>query len=618
MQFLEFAFQGVRGFSPAMRAALRPGYCLLKAPGAIQPPLTGLCTSLLYPDGRGGDSEYKAPGQPQGRASMTMVAADQSVFRLVRSLGGAGALQQLNKVSNQFELLSEDPAEMAQFLRSQLGLPTRKVFESVLAFGIQQLPTRRQRGVQPAPSATGLLPPRPALSPLPSQDAGTDLKLKQLEQELALSKEVEQLQYRADGLASKLFEAERKLKASESLKDSIKVAEAAYSKAPTPASLQLPADILERAERFPAIIEKYQQALAKLGSEREDGYDGVPRLLQPVHQRPSFWAAVGGGIASIVLGMAVGGKGRYLALLDIPSFGLAAILAINYIDDLRHSKQANRKGERLVTREKKIQEEYEAEAQVIKAALATLQVETPADIIEELAEKGKLKAQVESLRQQLAGYERSPEYLAARSGVAALKREQQQLEAQLAEKGAYVRDAREVEREIDRLRQSVAMAKASAEIPAPVVSEGASQDPFPALFSVGAELFGLDAPAAAASVKDRWFQYFAALTDQRYQNLHLEKEGKVHLTCGGQPVPAVAVPGMDLDLLYLSARFALVEKFCVRNRVPCLLDDVLVGLDESKLYLLGRMLKQLGQLTQVLHAASQPGLEQVADTSVNV
>jgi len=48
------------------------------------------------------------------------------------------------------------------------------------------------------------------------------------------------------------------------------------------------------------------------------------------------------------------------------------------------------------------------------------------------------------------------------------------------------------------------------------------------------------------------------------------------------------------------------------------LDDVLVGFDESKLYLLGRMLKQLGQITQVLHAASQPGLEQVADTSVNV
>ena len=175
-----------------------------------------------------------------------------------------------------------------------------------------------------------------------------------------------------------------------------------------------------------------------------------------------------------------------------------------------------------------------------------------------------------------------------------------------------------MEREIERLRQSIAMSKASAAIPAPLVAEGPVQDPFSALFSVGAELFGLDPPAAATAIKDRWFQYFAALTEQRYQSLQLDKGGKPSLTCGGQPVAAIAIPGADLDLLYLSARFALVEKYCTRNRVPCLLDDVLVGFDESKLYLLGRMLKQLGQLTQVLHVASQPGLEQVADASVNV
>jgi len=60
MQFLELSLQGVRGFSPTVRAALRSGYCLLKAAGANQPPLSGLCSSLLYPDGRGGDAEYKA------------------------------------------------------------------------------------------------------------------------------------------------------------------------------------------------------------------------------------------------------------------------------------------------------------------------------------------------------------------------------------------------------------------------------------------------------------------------------------------------------------------------------------------------------------------------------
>src|SRR5262249_48557098 len=243
MQFLELSLQGVRGFSPAVRASLRSGYCLLKAPGAAQPPLSGLCSSMLYPGGRGGDAEYKAAGQPISRASLTMMAADQSIFRVVRSLGGAGALQQLNKTSNQFELVSEDPTEIAEFLRSQLRLPTRKAFESILAFAVQHLPSRRQKPAQKGSSASGLLPPKHAaprgVEP-PKDLSGAEAKLAELEKELLLSKEVEEIQYRLDGVTSKLFELEEKLKSSEALKEKIHEVEQACRQAPTVESLKLP------------------------------------------------------------------------------------------------------------------------------------------------------------------------------------------------------------------------------------------------------------------------------------------------------------------------------------------------------------------------------------------
>ncbi len=626
MQFLELSLQGVRGFSPAVRAALRSGYCLLKTAGANQPPLSGLCSSLLYPDGRGGDAEYKATGQPISRASVTMMAGDQSIFRLVRSLGGAGALQQLNKTSNQFELLSEDPTEIAQFLRSHLGLPTRKAFESVLALAAHNLPSRRQKSAHKTPSAHGLLSPKPGLRGVePPKDLSTaEAKLAELERELMLSKEVEKIQYRVDGVSSKLFEVEEKLKGTEALKEKIREVEQACRQAPTVESLKLPPDIIERVERFAAITDKYQQSVAKLGSERDDEYDTLPRLLEPVHRRPSFWAAIGFGVACIILGMIIGGSWRYLALLDIPAFGLAAILAINYIDDVRYSKVASRKGERFATREKRIQEEYESESRVIKAATAALQLESPAEIIEALGQRAKLTAELGDLRRQLADYERKPDYASAKSQVAVLKREQDQLNKQLTEKGAYVREGREVEREADRLRASIAGSKAQPAAPAPTIESVSAlapsqpEDPFPALLSVGADLFGTDLQSAGALIKERWFQFFAGLTEQKYQNLRLEKDGKAQLTCNGQPLAAVALPGMDLDLLYLAARFAVIERYCARSRVACLMDDVLVGFDEAKLFLLGRMLKQLGQVTQVLHAASQPGLEQLADASVNV
>src|SRR5260370_35921108 len=119
-------------------------------------------------------------------------------------------------------------------------------------------------------------------------------------------------------------------------------------------------------------------------------------------------------------------------------------------------------------------------------------------------------------------------------------------------------------------------------------------------------------------MKERWLLSSARLTEQKYQHLRLEKDGKGQLTCNGQPLAAVALPGRDLDLLYLAARFAVIERYCARSRVACLMDDVLVGFDEAKLFLLGRMLKQLGQVTQVLHAANQPRLERQAHASGNV
>ncbi len=522
-------------------------------------------------------------------------------------------------------MLSEDPTEIAQFLRSHLGLPTRKAFESVLALAAHNLPSRRQKSAHKTPSAHGLLSPKPGLRGVePPKDLSTaEAKLAELERELMLSKEVEKIQYRVDGVSSKLFEVEEKVKGTEALKEKIREVEQACRQAPTVESLKLPPDIIERVERFAAITDKYQQSVAKLGSERDDEYDTLPRLLEPVHRRPSFWAAIGFGVACIILGMIIGGSWRYLALLDIPAFGLAAILAINYIDDVRHSKVASRKGERFATREKRIQVEYESEARVIKAATAALQLESPAEIIEALGQRAKLTAELGDLRRQLADYERKPEYASAKSQVAVLKREQDQLNKQLTEKGAYVREGREVEREADRLRASIAGSRQPA-APAPAIESVSAQapsqpeDPFPALLSVGADLFGTDLQSAGALIKERWFQFFAGLTEQKYQNLRLEKDGKAQLTCNGQPLAAVALPGMDLDLLYLAARFAVIERYCARSRVACLMDDVLVGFDEAKLFLLGRMLKQLGQVTQVLHAASQPGLEQLADASVNV
>ncbi|HXN41796.1 MAG TPA: chromosome segregation protein SMC, partial [Myxococcaceae bacterium] len=136
-----------------------------------------------------------------GRAAITMVGNDQLVYRLIRNLGSSGALQKLNPANQQFELISEDHSEIGQFLRSQVGLPSKKAFGELFSFTSRQLPTHR-----PPPSAAAVsAPPRanPMMGALPRVEAAKDIgaaetKISELEKELALSNEVDRIQARAD------------------------------------------------------------------------------------------------------------------------------------------------------------------------------------------------------------------------------------------------------------------------------------------------------------------------------------------------------------------------------------------------------------------------------------
>jgi len=123
MLFVELAAQAVRGFTPSVRVALRPGYVALKSPASLPAPLAGLVSALCFPDGRGGDLVFLAPGAKAGRAGLSIQGKGQSVWRVVRDLGGAGGLHRLNPKTNQYEVVTQDALEVAQVMRTDVGFP---------------------------------------------------------------------------------------------------------------------------------------------------------------------------------------------------------------------------------------------------------------------------------------------------------------------------------------------------------------------------------------------------------------------------------------------------------------------------------------------------------------
>jgi hypothetical protein len=620
MHLLELAVQGARGFSPTARVQLKNGYWVLGPPTPATPPLCALLAAICFPDGRGGDSALLAPGLKTGKVAITFLGKDNATYRVVRDLGGQGGLQKYNAAAQRFDSLATDAADVVQMVRNQVGLPSRGTFEQLFCFTLNQLPSRRPKPAAPgAAKAAG-----PQLATAKPVEAASDIgatkaRIAALEKELAHSKEVDGLQYRLDSLSQEVFAAEQKLKSTDAIQQQLKDAEAVFARAPTTESLGLPADILARLKRYPQALQKRDEALAKLEIEKENDAQQVERHVPPLWKDNRFLAGAGLGVVTLGLGIALSGMGRYLALLDIPSFGFAALVALKYVDDVQSSKRVSRRGGMIASREKKILDDFAAEDAPVKQAMQAVRAETPEEVFEALAQRSRAEERVNQLREQLATIEADPDYVAARDNAQKLKAEHEAINGELTEKGAYARDLREIEREIARAKESIELAMAGGGAPAPAASAAPASpaerlpDPVPALLSLGMDLFTADRPTVVSLIRERVAKYLQALTDRRYTAAEFDKDGNATVVAASGKVSARDLAPRDLDFLYLAIRFTFVEKYNERMKTPIVLEDVFVGMEEPKVLLLGRMLKHIGAQCQVVHVTAHPGIRQAAD-----
>jgi hypothetical protein len=582
MHWVEFAFQGVRGFLPSVRVSLKPGYWTLlpQTPGA---PLIGLTSELCFPDGRGGDARYAAgDGLTASKAALWLVGRDGVTYRIRREMGRSGSLHRVNAVSRGHDLVTEDPAEMAQFLRGQVGFPPRGQYEQLFTLAPAQLPSKRPRRspVTGQRLVPGQVPPTPEP---PMDPTVARSRLSELERELQLSAEVERLQFRADGVAAQVFQLETRVKAAQQLEAEMAEAQRALQQAPTVEGLGLIPDIVERARTFPALVARCDEALARLESERQLEVATSPPPAIPIGRDGRFWVGVALGTAALVGGMLASGPMKYVALLDIPAFGLAALVALKRVDDVQWVELAVRKGDRLSERERIVRDQFETDAQPVRNAMMILGVEQPMEVVTALEEHGRRQAQVAELQRKLGAAREAPDHVAAATQLAELKGEQDSLNARLAEKGTYVRDARDVEREMTRVREALAAAATPrgpiipGQPPPPVE---AFDDFGPPLARAAADLLTIDVATLAPRVRERAGQYVTALTERRLEGLELTREGAAVARVGGRNVPVGQLPPVDVDWAYLALRLTLLEKVVFTDPLPFLLEDVATGLEE--------------------------------------
>ncbi len=644
MLLLELAVQGVRGFSPAARAALSPGYVVLRSPSEFPSPLAKLLVTLCYSEGRNDDGGLKAPGAAVSRVGLSLQARDD-VWRLMRELGGASSLHKQNRQTKQFELLTQDAGEISQVLRTDVGLLEKSTYENLFLFTAAQLPTRRPKekkapvGFQSSPSGfrsspsgfqsspSGFRSSSSSLFKAPEVGAAenvgeTKARIAELEKELEAAKALAETQFKMDGLQGDIFKLETQLKAYEELKARVDAARAEMHSAPTPENLGLPADIIDRVARAGAEKKRRDEQLTRLRADREAAGANDRVVVRSVLADTRFLGGIGAGIGAIALAiMFHEGSGRFLSLLGIPAFTFSALLGLRYVEELQYAAREGAKADVFDQREKKINDEYQMFNSIVELAFEKTNATTAEDFFTAMSRREALGPELQNLELEFADFTRDPEVEQWPHKLQQMRNEFERMNAELGG-GAYSRDQREIERDLERQRESLKKAEAPpapkpevAAVAAPV--QESIDDPMPALMSRGAALFGVDIPTLWSVLHDRTLQYMAALTDRRFSEIDVDADGAAAVESGGRRLTVAEMAGRDVDVLYLSARMTLVEKYSAQQKLPMVLEDAFASVIEpSKQQLFWRMLKHMGTLTQVLHVTGQAQQVTTADVTV--
>lgn len=640
MLLIELATQNVKGFSPSSRASLKPGYNVVIPPPGAQSGLLSIFSALLYSDGSGADAAL-ANG-PQARAGLTAQGIDGRVYRLVRGLGGTGALHRL-EANNQWAVVAQENADIGRVLRQAMGIPGREAFELLWGFTPYSLPSRKAKleedqlrmqerakaAPRGAPEAAGpargvirstaLVEAAMAASKSPGDKAYLSSALKE---EVAKGKHLEELSYKLEGLHQRVFQLDQLITRVGQFNEKAGQLRESLAKTHSLESLGLDASALQLATRYDEAEKRLRKELQKLTDEEIfSGRDSETGRVAPVWKDQNFLASVGAGVVTLGAGIALHASGlRALALLSIPAFGYGGLCALGWIGKLQRADSIVTRKNLAKDREQKLYAAFDAEFLLVKGAMKVIDVETGKEFIEYFTTRQRNADELAAIEQQIAQASGSTDYAQAVAEHTQVTREAKALEAEIQEEGAGVsRDWREAERELQALEGGGPAQGGLVAVGGSFDGAAASatkEDPTPRLLAASQELFaGASIQSLGAAMRERASQYIAALTDRRYAGVEIDGKGNAQLVAPGRTVPAGQLEDLDLDMLYIALKLTIVERYAPLGRPVLVLDEPFLGFDDAKLQLLSRMLKHIATNTQVVHGTALPAHHGLADVA---
>ena len=610
---------------------LDPGYTVVRFDDAAAARrFVELIQALLYPS-----TESVSQRDSRGRAVLSLalrsdayvIAADFARQRI--SLGRQDARD------GGYQALSSDPREIEEYGLA-VGLPPPADFRRLQTCGFSQasgddlLPMRRTErarevAVTPAPL------PKAASDALERTAERTRLFAEHEERVLALAQERAK---REAALEQALAAARTGRQRSEERLQQLRSADSEYTalerqhKA-TLAELEKNAGLAEVVDDFDARVAHFRALAVSRETERKAIDDTRAEVLA---ERARLRATPRRQIVPVGLGLALGAAGTAAGIVGNPiGYAAAALGVVALLTALGMARAARAQLARseallaaLRVRERGSERRFETEGAQIRGLLISLGLESVDALCDAVARYTELleRAEVEKARLAELG-ERHP--TAARDELSRLERERGHGDAVAA-----VRQARD------------ALLALPAEIPMPQLPPLPPGDPSPAaadtaveleekedsladtpreplplerservalgpnaLVEATARLLGRSEAEIRARVAPALSVYLRALTSGTFTSARrVDDGGWVFRGASRDEQPFAALPDREGGLVCLALQLALLEALAAERRVPLLLGPDLPIRGDSEARALGRALKRLSAVVQVVHACA--------------
>ncbi|MBI5510134.1 MAG: hypothetical protein HY903_15360 [Deltaproteobacteria bacterium] len=602
MILLDLALQGYRDLSGSIRVRLQSGYNALVTPGAAPETVVAGLLAVLF----GRRDKSPLAGKKSG-GGVSLMGADGLTLRAVRDFGaGTGQLFEFMRDTRAFSPLAADAAQIEAALRGRMHLPSREVFEAVYVVRAQDLPSAARAAAAKPESEDDGPPPDPEV---------LKAKLAELDRTLAELKRVEALEFELDGLQKQRFDLEDKMKAlafddSELLAAQAELKRLAYLEA-------LPPDFGARDDLYRKLVLRRDQDLKRWQAERTAmERAGVHTEVAPLAKDWRLWVGLAVGVVAVVVAGFQHGMLRYVALADIPAFGLATLVVFRHLSQREAQDRLRFRRKLSDERQTKIVARDAAEINAVEELLKTAGLTSGKEVQQALAMRAAVQARVQGLAAEAERARQNPEVAALKDERDRLMTAIAQIEETLAGLSALPVDRPHVQAEAEAMRQRLARL-----LPKVAAAPAEERAPLSAWFKAALELMMSDPDTTARILSERASLIIRALSANRVVAIVYDAGGDVVMrTAQGGAAKWATMPDSVRDLVYLALRGALILALDPKTRGPVLaygLAAALPGGQEVESQFLSTM-AQAGQLVHVVRRADEaPKAKHLATAEVS-